>query len=74
MLACVVTKSRALTPKALLDWCVPLMPRYALPRFIEFVPEIERTPSGKIRKQALRDAGVTARTWDREAVGYVVPR
>jgi crotonobetaine/carnitine-CoA ligase len=74
VLACVVRNSPTLDGKALLDWCVPRMPRFALPRFIRFVDDIERTASGKTRKQAIRDAGVTARTWDREAVGYVVPR
>ena len=74
VLAQVVATSPELTPKALLDWCVPRMPRFALPRFIEFVPDIERTASGKIRKQAIRDAGVTPNTWDREVAGYVVPR
>jgi crotonobetaine/carnitine-CoA ligase len=74
VLAHVVTTSATLTAKALLDWCVPRMPRFALPRFIEFVPDIERTASGKIRKQAIRDTGVTSKTWDREAAGYVVPR
>lgn len=63
-----------LRPEALLDWCVPRMPRYAVPRFVEFVPEIERTASGKVRKQALRDRGAGDRTWDREKVGYLVPR
>lgn len=74
VMACVVPSSKTLDAKTLLDWCVPRMPRFALPRFIQFVEEIERTPSGKIRKQAIRDAGVTAKTWDRESVGYVVPR
>lgn len=75
IMAFVVTADgSALLPEALLDWCVPRMPRYAVPRFIEFVPEIERTASGKIRKQALRDIGAGVRTWDREHVGYVVPR
>lgn len=74
VMAYVVPRSSTLSPKEVLDFCVPLMPRYALPRFIEFVPDIERTPSGKIRKQAIRDTGVTSKTWDRESVGYVVPR
>lgn len=72
--AVIVPRAEPPDPVALLDWCVPRMPRYAVPRFIEFVAEIERTPSGKMRKQALRDAGVTPTTWDREAVGYVLPR
>jgi crotonobetaine/carnitine-CoA ligase len=74
VMACVVANSKTLAPKALLDWCAPRMPRFALPRFIQFVEDIERTASGKIRKQAIRDAGVTANTWDRESIGYVVPR
>ncbi|MEP6601411.1 MAG: AMP-binding protein [Nitrospirota bacterium] len=74
VMAYVVLSSSALDPKELLDWCAPRMPRYALPRFIEFVTDIERTASGKIRKQAIRDAGVTSKTWDRESIGYVVPR
>jgi len=74
LLAHIVSSSQVLEARVLLDWCVPRMPRYALPRFIEFVTDIERTASGKIRKQAIRDAGVTERTWDREAAGYVIPR
>ncbi len=63
-----------LRPEALLDWCVPRMPRFAVPRFVEFVTDIERTASGKIRKQALRDGGITAGTWDRERAGYKIAR
>ena len=74
VMAYVVPRSREIDPIGVLDWCVPRMPRYAVPRFLEFVSDIERTPSGKIRKQALRDAGVKGSTWDREAAGYEVPR
>lgn len=74
VLACVVRTSETLDAKSLLDWCVPRMPRFAVPRYIRFTDAIEQTASGKIRKQALRDAGVTAETWDRERAGYVVLR
>jgi len=71
IMAFVVAKEQcALQPEALLDWCCPRMPRYAVPRFVEFVTDIERTASGKIRKQALRDGGTSSRTWDRERAGY----
>ena len=36
--------------------------------------ELDKTASGKIRKQALRDAGMTETTWDRESVGYRLER
>ena len=42
------------------------MPRYWVPRFIEYVPELPRTESHKVKKVDLRDAGVTPQTWDRE--------
>jgi crotonobetaine/carnitine-CoA ligase len=62
-------------PVALLDWCTPRMPYFAVPRFLEVVGgELAKTPTGKLQKTALREAGVTANTWDRETVGYVVRR
>lgn len=70
----VLTEGANLRAEALMDWCVPRMPRYAVPRFIDFVVEIERTASGKIRKQALRDIGPGEGAWDRQHAGYVVPR
>jgi crotonobetaine/carnitine-CoA ligase len=72
--ACIVLAGETQEPVALLDWCAERMPRYAVPRYVEYITEIDKTPTGKIRKQALREAGVTVATWDREAVGYVVPR
>lgn len=74
VLAYVVTGAKSLSPKTLLDWCVPRMPRYAVPRYVEFVSEIPQTATGKVRKQAIRDVGVTDRTWDRDAAGYILPR
>ena len=61
-------------PVAFLDWCTPRMPRHAVPRYIEFVSELDKTASGKVRKQAMRDAGVTDSTWDRESIGYRISR
>ena len=72
--ACIVPENGAPEPTDVLDWCVKRMPRYAVPRYIEFVTELEKTPTGKLRKQGLRDGGITNRTWDRESIGYVVPR
>ena len=60
---------------ALLDWCAPRMPHFAVPRFVEVVTgELAKTPTGKLQKTPLREAGITAATWDRESVGYVVRR
>ena len=35
---------------------------------------LDKTPTGKIRKQAFKDPGLVPAAWDRERAGYVVPR
>ena len=74
VLAVVAVDDPALDPVEFLDWCVPRMPRHSVPRYLQFVVELDKTASGKIRKQVIRDAGVTADLWDRETVGYTVAR
>jgi crotonobetaine/carnitine-CoA ligase len=73
--ACIVLRSEmSVEPAALLDYCQPRMPHFAVPRYVEFVAELPKTPTEKIQKHKLRDTGLTATTWDREAVGYRVRR
>lgn len=76
VLACIVLKpdKPAPTPVEMLDFCVPRMPYFAVPRYIEFMPELPKTPSHKLQKQKLRDRGLSPETWDREAAGYKVSR
>ena len=65
----------AVDPVALLDWCAPRMPHFAVPRFVEVVTgDLAKTPTGKLQKTPLREAGITPATWDRESIGYVVRR
>jgi carnitine-CoA ligase len=61
-------------PRAVLDFCVPRMPYFAVPRYLEYVDEIPKTPSSKIQKNKLRERGLSAATWDRDAAGYKVKR
>ncbi|MGE0502015.1 MAG: AMP-binding protein [Rhizobiaceae bacterium] len=57
-----------LEAQALVDFLVPRLPAYMVPRYIEFRAELPKTPTGKIQKMTLREAGV-ANAWDREASG-----
>ena len=41
------------------------LPRFARPRFVQFVAELPKTASGKVQRAALRKAG-TASAFDRE--------
>ncbi|HEX7928584.1 MAG TPA: AMP-binding protein [bacterium] len=73
--ACLVLKpGQAVTPEALLDFCQTRMPYFAVPRYVEVLPELPKTPTSKVQKAKLRQSGLTAATWDREAHGYKVRR
>jgi crotonobetaine/carnitine-CoA ligase len=73
--AYIVLKPRAqVAVEALLDYCQERMPYFAVPRYIEFVSELPKTPTGKVQKHRLREAGITAHTWDRDTAGYQVRR
>ena len=73
--ACVLLRPGVqLQPEQLLDYCQERMPYFAVPRYVEFISDMPKTPTEKLRKHILREAGVTPATWDREAAGYVVKR
>ncbi|MGD0074450.1 MAG: AMP-binding protein [Candidatus Binataceae bacterium] len=73
--ACVVVRpGHGLAPEELLDFCQERMPRYAVPRYVDFVDSLPKTPTGKVRKEELRRARAGGGAWDREAVGYVLRR
>jgi crotonobetaine/carnitine-CoA ligase len=76
VLACLTLKPGVAPPKPedVLDFCVPRMPYFAVPRYIEYLDEIPKTPTQKIQKNKLRERGLSAATWDREAAGYKVRR
>src|SRR5262249_3308353 len=75
VMAAVVPKpSEKLGYEALLDYCQPRMPYFAVPRYLEFVDALPVTENGKVTKYKLRERGVTAATWDREKAGYKVSR
>ncbi len=50
------------------------MPYFMVPRYIRFVDSLPKTPTERVQKVKLRDEGITADTWDREAAGVKVKR
>src|SRR4029450_13031027 len=60
------TTGSHLKPKELHGFLAQRMPRFMLPRYIEFVDDFPRTPTMKIRKVALRADALNPRTWDSE--------
>jgi crotonobetaine/carnitine-CoA ligase len=63
----------SLSPEELWAWAVPNLPRFALPRYIEFRTDLPRNPTGKVLKYQLRKEGVTPGTWDRIAAEVAPP-
>ncbi|MFH1479782.1 MAG: AMP-binding protein [Pseudomonadota bacterium] len=61
-------------PLDLIKFCEPRMPYFAIPRYIEFVDQIPKTPTEKMEKYKLKEMGITEKTWDREKVGYKIKR
>jgi crotonobetaine/carnitine-CoA ligase len=75
VMAAIVTRpGAAIPPVELMQFCATRLPYFAVPRFVDFVADLPRTENGKVRKYELRERGVTASTWDREAAGYRLRR
>ena len=58
----------------IIRFCNQRMPYFMVPRYIDVVAAIPKTPTGKIQKYALRETGITATTWDRVAAGVKLER
>lgn len=73
--AIIVLKSpSAATAEEIFLFAVENMPYFMVPRFIEFVSELPRTPTMKIKKAELRALGNSDATWDCETAGYRIGR
>lgn len=69
----IVLKSGAtLTPEEVIHFCNERMAYFAVPRYLEFVPGLPKTPTNRVEKYRLREAGLTGNTWDREKAGVKI--
>jgi crotonobetaine/carnitine-CoA ligase len=59
-------------PGELVDYVAGLVPRFMVPRYVEFMAELPRTGSLKIEKYKLREDGINVRTFDRSTGANVV--
>ena len=65
---------RTVDPRALVEFLVPRLAYFMIPRYVRVVTEIPKTETNKPRKVVFRDQGLTADTWDREAAGLHLQR
>ncbi|GAB3432414.1 AMP-binding protein [Actinophytocola sediminis] len=69
-LAVVLRPGATLDATELIEFCVERLPGFMVPRYVEFIDALPRTPTDKVAKYRLRaegDHGITPSTWDREA-------
>jgi crotonobetaine/carnitine-CoA ligase len=67
-----LTPGRMLAPIDLIKWCEGRMAYFQIPRYIQIVEDMPRTPSQRIRKELLSRG--TGDCWDLESSGYIVKR
>ena len=65
-LTLVLQKGEILAPKDLMTYLIPLLPHFMVPRYLEYVNELARTPTGKILKGTLKKMGINENVWDRK--------
>jgi crotonobetaine/carnitine-CoA ligase len=70
----VLQPDEQISEEELCRWSAERVPYFAIPRYIEFRDDLPRNPVGRVLKYQLRDEGVTATTWDREAAGVTFER
>ncbi|CCJ57312.1 putative ligase [Bordetella bronchiseptica MO149] len=61
----VVRDGAQLEPQALVEHALARLPRFAVPRYVEFVDALPKTPTNKVMKHVLRAQPFTTNTWDR---------
>lgn len=72
---CVIARPGvALEPATLFEELATRMPRFMVPRYVEFVTELPRTEATlRVQKVKLRERPFNERTWDRQAGRYLEP-
>jgi len=65
MAALVPREGERIDPLELMSFCESRLPYFAVPRYVDVLPDLPRTENGKVQKFKLRERGVGAQTWDR---------
>lgn len=74
MVAIVPRTGASLTPEGVCEFINENAPHYFVPRYVRFIDALPYTPTNKVQKFQLRNAGVTPDTWDRQRSDFQVKR
>ncbi|EFU2053351.1 hypothetical protein HUM63_005142 [Escherichia coli] len=69
LLVVVANQPGEIDPLELLVYLAQHLPYFMVPRYIEVIDKLPRTPTNKVRKKELSARGVTSQAWDRQAAG-----
>jgi crotonobetaine/carnitine-CoA ligase len=72
MAALVLQAGASFDPDAIITHCAARMAYFMVPRYLRVVDMLPKTETHRVQKGPLREAGITADTWDREAAGHVL--
>jgi crotonobetaine/carnitine-CoA ligase len=70
----VVVLAEPVEPEELVGFLADRLPYFAVPRYLDFVDQIERNVALRPDKNLLRERGVRPQAWDREAAGIKLKR
>lgn len=74
MVAIVLKPGSKITEEDIARFVNDNAPYWCVPRYVEFVDQLPKTPTMRVQKYKLRERGVTGATWDAEAAGFKVTR
>lgn len=60
--------------RELVEFLIPRLAHFAVPRYLEVIAELPKTQTMKVRKVDLRQRGISDNTWDREKAGITLRR
>jgi crotonobetaine/carnitine-CoA ligase len=69
----ILRPQEGLHPKELIAFCEERMAHFMVPRYVEFLKEFPKTPTGRTQKFELRKRGI-GNAWDREKAGDELKR
>lgn len=69
----VLRTEESLDPSELLGFCEERMAYFMVPRYVEFIHQLPKTPTERVQKFELRKLGV-GKAWDRDKAGYKLKR
>ena len=64
--AIVLRPDQNVTPEEIIARCESSLPKFMIPRYIEFMERLPKSASEKVQKVALKERGLTPETWDRQ--------